>query len=213
MSSVNLLSDATITAFDLFEFCNQLTQVNPPCAYRLSLETGVEFPNVKAALEKPLATRLDTLAKLVKGLDAALFAVSATEELTSTNNDVPRIFLAGNLDLKDIFPATEVDSLTEVRTRLKVPATGMAKRIGVAPDTIKALERGGGLARNLDRYCSELGLRIMVVLPPPYTTVADIWTDKAAAMLATPSQYPVRRANRHRELSELKAKFLESAEQ
>jgi len=64
-------SPARLHVITLEEFVQRMPLVQPPCAYRLSLDSGVEFNNVKHAFEQPMAVRLDTWLRLLRSLASA----------------------------------------------------------------------------------------------------------------------------------------------
>src|SRR5258708_18700480 len=79
----------------LEEFAHRMPLVQPPCAYRLSLDSGVEFNNVKHAFDQPLAVRLDTWLRLLKSLGVSLVAAASSEDVASDDASVARVLIGG----------------------------------------------------------------------------------------------------------------------
>ena len=180
----------------LDEFAHQVTSVQPPFAYRLSLDSGVEFNNVKNAFDKPLAVRLDTLLRLLHSLAVVLVAAERSEDVGSSGAEVTRV-VVGTKPPGFIAPS-RIGSLSERRRALGVGTSAMATRVGVSIDTLLSIERGRGLVRNVARVCSELGLNLYVALPPQHHSVQELWAARADAYLTAPAQYPPRRPTRAR---------------
>ncbi|HUN92105.1 MAG TPA: hypothetical protein VMU33_08610 [Burkholderiaceae bacterium] len=180
----------------LGEFAQHVTVVQPPFAYRLSLDSGVEFNNVKNAFDKPLAVRLDTLLRLLHSLGVVLVAAENAEDVGASGAETTRIVIGAKPP--GFVAASRIGSLSERRRTLGVGTSAMASRVGVSIDTLLSIERGRGLVRNVARVCSELGLQLYVALPPQYRSVQELWAARADAYLTAPAQYPLRRPTRSR---------------
>jgi DNA-binding XRE family transcriptional regulator len=180
----------------LDDFARQVTTVQPPFAYRLSLDSGVEFNNVKNAFDKPLAVRLDTLLRLLHSLGVVLVAAESVEDVASPGAEPTRIVIGTKPP--GFVAASRIGSLSERRRALGVGTSAMASRVGVSIDTLLSIERGRGLVRNVARVCSELGLQLYVALPPQHHSVQELWAARADAYLTAPAQYPLRRPTRSR---------------
>jgi DNA-binding XRE family transcriptional regulator len=192
--------DHPATVLPLAEFSQLVQHLNPPFAYRLSLDSGVEFNNVKHAFDDPLGVRLGTLLRLLKSFGVSLVAARSREDVATMDPSVPRVILiaAGGATLSGSQAAT----LRECRQLAGMSMAALSARAGVSVDTVTAIERGQGLMRNVARMCEELGLSLFVVLPPPHATVDALWAARADGFLTAPAQFPPRRPTRARRASE-----------
>jgi transcriptional regulator with XRE-family HTH domain len=168
--------------------------VVPPFAYRLSLDSGVEFNNVKHAFDQPLAVRLDTWLRLLKSLGVSLVAAQRPQDVWSERADGARV-LIGPEPLIPL-PWGRASSLVDCRHERGWSMGTLAQRVGVSIDTVMSIERGRGLLRNVARVCEQYGMQLFIVLPPPYATLATLWSARAEQYLLAPAQFPVRRPTR-----------------
>jgi transcriptional regulator with XRE-family HTH domain len=181
----------------LEEFAHRMPQVQPPCAYRLSLDSGVEFNNVKHAFEQPLAVRLDTWLRLLRSLGVSLVAAARGEDVVSDDPSVARVLIGGSVaDAGPSLAPSRQSSLQDCRRMRNLSMAALAEQIGVSIDTITSVERGRGLLRNVARVCQQFGLNLYVALPGGFRSVDNLWAAHAERYLIAPSQFPLRRPTR-----------------
>jgi transcriptional regulator with XRE-family HTH domain len=181
----------------LDEFVQRMPLVQPPCAYRLSLDSGVEFNNVKHAFEQPLAVRLDTWLRLLRSLGVSLVAAARREDVASDDASLPRVLIgtAPEDSGARVAPSRQA-SLQDCRRVRNLSMAALAHQIGVSIDTVTSVERGRGLLRNVARVCQQFGLSLFVVLPGAFRSVDELWAAHAERYLLAPSQFPLRRPTR-----------------
>jgi DNA-binding XRE family transcriptional regulator len=181
----------------LEEFVQRMPQVQPPCAYRLSLDSGVEFNNVKHAFEQPLAVRLDTWLRLLRSLGVSLVAAARSEDVASDDASVARVLIgAAQDDAGPLLAPSKQASLQDCRRARNLSMAALAHQIGVSIDTVTSVERGRGLLRNVARVCQQFGLQLFVALPGAFQSVDQLWAAHAERYLLAPSQFPPRRPTR-----------------
>jgi transcriptional regulator with XRE-family HTH domain len=183
-----------IKALALGDLAQQMPALQPPFAYRLSLDSGVEFNNVKHAFEQPHAVRLDTWLRLLKSLGVSLVAAARAEDVGSNDPDVARVRIGPELSTP-LSPA-RIASLQDCRRARGWSMAELAMRVGVSIDTVMSIERGRGLLRNIARVCEQYGLQLFVALPPPHGTLTALWAERAEQYLLAPAQFPLRRPSR-----------------
>src|SRR6267154_3383346 len=181
----------------LEEFAHHMPLVQPPCAYRLSLDSGVEFNNVKHAFDQPLAVRLDTWLRLLKSLGVSLVAAASSEDVASEDPSVARVLIGGtDADFGPALAPSRESSLQDCRRERGLSMAALAQQIGVSIDTVTSVERGRGLLRNVARVCQQYGLRLFVAWPSRFRSVDELWAAHAERYLLAPSQFPLRRPTR-----------------
>jgi transcriptional regulator with XRE-family HTH domain len=180
----------------LEEFVQRMPQVQPPCAYRLSLDSGVEFNNVKHAFEQPLAVRLDTWLRLLRSLGVSLVAAASSEDVGSDDPSVARVLIGAHDDAGPLLAPSKQASLQDCRRARNLSMAALAHQIGVSIDTVTSVERGRGLLRNVARVCQQFGLTLFVALPGAFQSVDELWAAHAERYLLAPSQFPLRRPTR-----------------
>ena len=180
----------------LEEFVQRMPLVQPPCAYRLSLDSGVEFNNVKHAFEQPLAVRLDTWLRLLRSLGVGLVAAARSEDVASDDPSVARVLIGVPDDGGPLLAPSRQSSLQDCRRARSLSMAALAHQIGVSIDTVTSVEKGRGLLRNVARVCQQFGLRLFVVLPGKFQSVDELWAAHAERYLLAPSQFPLRRPTR-----------------
>jgi transcriptional regulator with XRE-family HTH domain len=181
----------------LEEFVQRMPLVQPPCAYRLSLDSGVEFNNVKHAFEQPMAVRLDTWLRLLRSLGVSLVAAARSEDVWSDDPSIARVLIGAMHD--DAGPhlvQSRRSSLQDCRRVRGLSMAALAHEIGVSIDTVTSVERGRGLLRNVARVCQQFGLSLFVALPGRFRSVDELWAARAERYLLAPSQFPLRRPTR-----------------
>lgn len=181
----------------LEDFAHQMPLVQPPCAYRLSLDSGVEFNNVKHAFDQPFAVRLDTWLRLLKSLGVSMVAAPSREDVASDDPNVARVRI-GSPDASwgpRLAPSSQA-TLLDCRRERALSMASLAQQIGVSIDTVTSVERGRGLLRNVARICEQYGLKLYVALPGRFASVTELWAEHAERYLIAPSQFPPRRPTR-----------------
>jgi transcriptional regulator with XRE-family HTH domain len=185
------------TVITLEEFAQRMPLVQPPCAYRLSLDSGVEFNNVKHAFEQPMAVRLDTWLRLLRSLGVSLVAAASREDVASDDPSLARVHIGGaDADPGPRLAPSRQSTLQDCRRVRGLSMASLASQIGVSIDTVTSVERGRGLLRNVARVCQQFGLNLYVALPGRFRSVDDLWAAHAERYLLAPSQFPLRRPTR-----------------
>jgi transcriptional regulator with XRE-family HTH domain len=181
----------------LEEFVQRMPLVQPPCAYRLSLDSGVEFNNVKHAFEQPMAVRLDTWLRLLRSLGVSLVAAARSDDVWSEDPSIARVLIGANHeDSGPLLAPSRQSSLQDCRHVRNLSMAALAHQIGVSIDTVTSVERGRGLLRNVARVCQQFGLSLFVALPGRFSSVDELWAAHAERYLLAPSQFPLRRPTR-----------------
>jgi DNA-binding XRE family transcriptional regulator len=193
----DLESFASPQVMALEEFARRMPLVQPPCAYRLSLDSGVEFNNVKHAFEQPLAVRLDTWLRLLRSLGVSLVAAARGEDVASDDPSVARVVIGpADGDSGPRLAPSRESSLQDCRRERSLSMASLAQQIGVSIDTVTSVERGRGLLRNVARVCQQYDLKLFVALPGRFRSVDELWAAHAERYLLAPSQFPLRRPTR-----------------
>jgi hypothetical protein len=181
----------------LEEFARRMPLVQPPCAYRLSLDSGVEFNNVKHAFDQPMAVRLDTWLRLLRSLGVSLVAAPRSEDVSSDDSTVPRVRIgAAEPSVGPRLAPSRQATLQDCRRERGLSMASLAQQVGVSIDTVTSVERGRGLLRNVARVCDQYGLQLFVALPGRFDSVDQLWAEHAERYLLAPSQFPPRRPTR-----------------
>jgi len=165
---------------ELTGLAQTLRQLQPPVAYRLSLDSGVEYRNVRHALQCPTAARVDTWLRLLGSLRIRMCAARCAEDLIWPHS--------GN-------PVTVVGpgGLGAVRLRRGWSRRTLAQQAGVSVDAVISAEDGRGLVSTLLQVCEALGLQLLLCLPPGHASVESVWQEQAHRCLEEPAQYPAAR--------------------
>jgi transcriptional regulator with XRE-family HTH domain len=194
-AEVKIRQPLLVLALD--DFARQMPLVQPPCAYRLSLDSGVEFNNVKHAFDQPLAVRLDTWLRLLRSLGVCLVAALRREDVASEDHAVPRVRIGveNGTEGPRLAPSKQ-STLQDCRRERGMSMASLAQKIGVSIDTVTSVERGRGLLRNVARVCEQYGLQLYVALPGRFKSVDELWAEHAERYLLAPSQFPPRRPTR-----------------
>ena len=126
-----------LSVMTLEEFVQRMPHVQPPCAYRLSLDSGVEFNNVKHAFEQPLAVRLDTWLRLLRSLGVGLVAAARSEDVASDDPSVARVLIGATPDdAEPLLAPSRQSSLQDCRRARNLSMAALAHQIGVSIDTV-----------------------------------------------------------------------------
>jgi len=171
------------------ELAARLPLLQPPAAYRLSLDSGVGYKNVRRAFEQPMAIRLHTWEKLLRSLHIRMVATGA--------GDPAMPGAAAALGSVDTAPVAAIaESLHRRRLALGWSRRELAQRAGVGLDAVASLEAGGGLAGTLSRVCGAMGVQLLLALPPQHRSLEQLWEERATGCLTAPAQYPPQRSRR-----------------
>jgi len=185
-------ASGSVTVLTLEELAQRIRVLQPPAAYRLSLDSGVEYKNVRRAFERPLAVRLDTWLRLMRSLRIRMVAAGCAEDVIWPGEQTLLVGFdqaAGTL----VAPACAT-SLRACRIRRGWSRRQLALRAGVSMDAVDSAESGRGVMGKLARVCEPLGLRLLYALPPWHTSLEELWTERAARCLSQPAQYAAPRA-------------------
>jgi transcriptional regulator with XRE-family HTH domain len=165
-------------------FVQRMRSLQPPPAYRLSLDSGVEYKNVRRVLEQPHAARLQTWQKLLHSLRIRMLAAHCA---------AAALHCAGWVSEGPPGSAAEAPRCAEVlrehRRARHWSRRELARRAGVSVDAIICIENGGGLVGTMAQLSSALDLRLYLVLPPQHPTLECLWRERAVHCLQEPEQY------------------------
>jgi transcriptional regulator with XRE-family HTH domain len=184
----------SVRVLSLDELAEGLARLQPPPAYRLSLDSGIEYKNVRRAFAQPRAARLLTWRKLLRSLDLRLIAVDpAAGGAWAAHGS------GGDTAIGACSLAAPIDgaSLAFLRQCRGWSRREMARRAGVGVDAIGSLESGGGMVESLVRVCGALGLELLLALPPDATSLGALWEQRAGRCLDAPAQFPASRRRAH----------------
>jgi len=165
-------------------FVQGMRLLQPPPAYRLSLDSGVEYKNVRRVLEQPLAARLHTWQKLLRSLRIRMLAARCVAEALRSGAWESE----GPAGLAAEAPRC-ADALRDGRRARHWSRRELARRAGVSVDAINCIENGGGLLGTMAQLSSALDLRLYLVLPPQHPTLECLWRERAVLCLREPEQY------------------------
>jgi len=180
-------ASGSVTVLTLEELAQRMRVLQPPAAYRLSLDSGVEYKNVQRAFERPLTVRLATWLRLMRSLRIRMVAAACAEDVIWPGEQTRLVGFdksAGAL----VAPACAT-SLRACRVGRGWSRRQLALRAGVSIDAVDSAERGRGLMGKLARVCDGLGLQLLYALPPWHASLEDLWTERAARCLSQPAQY------------------------
>lgn len=180
-------SSAGVVCLGLAALARDLRRLDPPPAYRLSLDSGIEFKNVQRALADPGRARLATWQRLARSLRLRLVAVRCAEDLFWPHDGAIVIGLGTGTDA--LLPPAHSMSLATCRLSKGLSRREVARRAGVSVDTLVTLERGSGLVERLQRVCAALGLEVFAVLPVGCGSLAELWTERAGPCLQRPAHF------------------------
>jgi len=181
-------ASASVTVLTLDELAHGLPLLQPPVAYRLSLDSGVGYKNIRRAFEQPMAVRLQTWHKLLHSLRIRMVAAATPEDLIWSGAATRLIDFGSRAGATAA--AADASNLRGCRLALGWSRAELARRAGVGLDAIVSLERGQGLAGTLVRVSAALGLRLLLALPPGHATLEDLWAERAGGCLDEPAQFP-----------------------
>jgi DNA-binding XRE family transcriptional regulator len=178
-----------VRVLGLVDLAQALARLEPPPAYRLSLDSGIEYKNVRRTLAQPLAARLDTWQRLLRSLQLRPIAVARASGGAGGGQ---RPAGACACQRAAVMEPASLRGLRETRGWSR---REMARRTGLGVDAIGALEKGRGMVGSLLRAYAALDLELVLALPPEQASLADLWRERAGRCLESPAQFP-RRAPR-----------------
>ncbi len=180
-------ASGSVTVLTLEELSLQLRSLRPPPAYRLSLDSGVQYKNVRRAFEHPWTVRLDTWLRLLRSLEIRIVAAARAEHLFWPHEQ--GLLVAFGMDAAALADPAAATSLRGCRMHRGWSRRELARRAGVSVDAVASAEAGRGLVGKLARVCDCLGLRLLLALPPRYASLDELWAEHAARCLAQPEHY------------------------
>jgi len=179
--------DSRKTAFTFQELTAQLQCLQPPVAYRLSLDCGVGYKNVRRALAQPMAIRLPTWVKLLRSLNMQLVVARRTGHPGAMAGAAPVGTCASSV-------MEVAGTLRCRRLALGWSRRALAERAGVGLDTVVSLEAGCGRVGTLSRVCEAMDLQLNLTLPPGFDSLEQLWEERSCLCLRAPAQFPPSRA-------------------
>jgi len=183
-------ASGSVTVLTLEELVARLRALHPPATYRLSLDSGIEFKNVRRALERPMTVRLDTWLKLMRSLRIRTVAAARAEDIIWPSEQT--LIVAFDSTAWALVRPSCATSLRACRVRRGWSRRQLAQRAGVSIDTVDSVENGRGLMGKLSAICHALGLHLLCALPPWHASLEELWAEQAARCLARPGQYAMR---------------------
>lgn len=181
-------ASASVTLLGLEEFARGLRSLHPPPAYRLSLDSGIEYKNVRRALERPLVLRLGTWRRLLRSLRVRMVAAACAEDVIWPGAQTRVVAFGAEADAL-VSPGNAV-SLRQYRVARGWSRRELARRAAVSVDAVSSVECNRGTIDKLARVCAALDLRLLLALPPWHGTLQSLWEERAARCLSQPAQYP-----------------------
>jgi len=180
-------ASGSATVLTLEELAQHIRVLQPPAAYRLSLDSGVEYKNVRRAFERPLAVRLDTWLKLMRSLRIRMVAAACAEDVIWPGEQT--LLVGFDKTACALVAPACATSLRAWRVRRGWSRRQLARRAGVSVDAVDSAEDSRGLMGKLARVCESLELQLLFALPPWHASLEDLWTERAARCLSQPAQY------------------------
>jgi hypothetical protein len=182
------LSSASHAVIEFDDLARAVRALRPPAAYRLSLDSGVAYRNVRNAIARPQAARVQTWLRLLASLRLRLIAAPSAEDLIWPGTHTPVVALdgvtAGHLAWR-ASPGLRAHRQAAGRSR-----SALARRAGMSTDCLESLESGLGRIASLEAACQAMGLRLLVALPLPHRSLASLWAERAPALLQAPARFP-----------------------
>jgi len=183
-------ASGSVAVLTLDDLVMRLRLLQPPATYRLSLDSGIEYKNVRRALERPMVVRLDTWLKLMRSLRIRTVAAARAED----------VIWPGERTLIVVFDRTAwslvrpscATSVRALRVHRGWSRRQLSERAGVSIDAVDSIESGRGLMGKLAQVCEALGLHLLCALPPWHASLEELWAEQAARCLARPAHYAAR---------------------
>ena len=183
-------ASGSATVLTLVDLVGHLRLLQPPATYRLSLDSGIEYKNVRRALERPMVVRLDTWLKLMRSLRIRTVAAARMEDVIWPGEHT--LIVVFDRTAWSVVRPSCATSLRAFRIRRGWSRRQLSQRAGVSVDTVDSVENGRGLVGKLSEVCKALELHLLCALPPWHASVQELWAEQAARCLARPAQYTVR---------------------
>jgi len=184
-------ASASATVLTLEDLVERMRGLRPSASYRLSLDSGVEYKNVRHALQRPMTIRLETWLKLMRSLRIRTVAAKRAEDVIWPGEQT--LVVAFDSTAGALIGPGCTTSLRACRLRRGWSRRQLALRAGVSVDAIDSLERGRGLLGKLAHVCQALELRLLCALPPWHGSLEELWSEQSARCLARPAHYATRR--------------------
>ncbi len=184
------------TVLTLTDVARRLPRLQPPPAYRLSIDSGVEYKNVRRAFARPMAVRIGTWQRLLLSLRLRMVAAASAEEVMWPCERARIVALCPAA--RALATPAAAGGLRELRVQAGWSRRELARRAGIGVDAVRALEDGRGMVGNLERVCTVFGLQILLALPPWHATLEDLWREQSQRCLLAPARYPSRRPSQGR---------------
>jgi len=183
-------ASASVTVLAIDEFIGRLQAMRPPVAYRLSLDSGIEYRNVRRAVQDPRRVRIATWLRLLRSLRVRMVAARCAEDVIWPG-DRTLLVVFGTQAGALVAPAAAT-SLRCWRIARGWSCRDLALRARVCVDAVVSVEGGRGLVTTLESVCEPLGLRLLLALPSHHASLETLWSERAACCLEQPAQYPLR---------------------
>jgi len=183
-------ASGSVTVLALDHLAARLRKLQPPATYRLSLDSGIEYKNVRRALERPRAVRLRTWLTLMSSLRIRTVAAARTEDVIWPGEHT--LVVVFDNDARSLVRPTGATNLRACRVRRGLSRRQLALHAGVSVDALDAAEQGRGLVGKLANVCQALELHLLCALPPWHGSLEDLWREQSARCLAAPAQYAMR---------------------
>ena len=184
-------ASGSVTVLTLEEFVVQLRKLRPPPAYRLSLDSGIEYKNVRLAFEQPFSTRLQTWRKLLNSLRIRMVAARCAEDVIWPGENM--LLVGFGAEAATLVDPASTRTLRECRFHHGWSRRELAQRAAVSVDTVTSIENSRGLVCTLAQVCQALDLRLFLALPPRHDSLASVWAERAPCCLERPAHYPAPR--------------------
>jgi hypothetical protein len=178
---------ASAAILTLGELASALPALQPPPAYRLSLDSGVHYRNVRHALENPLRARVSTWRKLLASLHIRLLAAPRVEDVIWPGEDSAVIGFDAHANA--LVAPTRLRTVASWRIERRHSRLGLAARAAISVDALAAVESGRGNLGTLAKVCEALGVQLLHVLPVPHDSLEKLWRERAVQCLEEPAQY------------------------
>lgn len=180
-------ASGSVTVLALEELAARMRALRPPATYRLSLDSGVEYKNVRHALQHPETVRVNTWLKLMRSLRIRTVAAARPEDLIWPGEQT-LVIAFDRAACALVRPACTM-SLRAWRVRRHWSRQQLALLARISVDAVDSLESGRGLIGNLARVCQALELQLLCALPPWHASLEDLWAEQADRCLARPAHY------------------------
>ncbi len=183
-------ASGSVTVLALEDLVARLCLLRPPATYRLSLDSGIEYKNVRRALQRPMSVRLDTWLKLMRSLRIRTVAAARAEDVIWPGEHT-LVVAFDNTACALVRPSCAT-SLRACRLQRGWSRRQLAQRAGVSIDAVNSVENSRGLMGKLANVCQALELHLLCALPPWHSSLEELWAEQSARCIAQPAQYLMR---------------------